>query len=412
MTENNQSQVGGWIEGEILFNPKMNKIDIMIFWIVWSITKNPGNKCFAGNNYFADRIGRSEENISRSISKLIKEGYLERAGFDGRVRHLKINQKYKKEHAHFISKYNHGDIRLTKNGNVELTKTTSLDCENRQLYKDRGSKVVYNNSSFLSGKKPFSTENGSSSNPSPLRKALKKPDRSKRKEIRTLAHWNSKGKPVHKEGTKRYDDIISTLTKQLSKYSEEEITKSIDTYYSLIELSENNGCEFNKKTKGFIVGLDSFFCFSTYNYNPKFDFKSWFQECRQPHDKLIEKYSIKLKNKHPVYTSRIKKRWEAEYQNGREIKPVDENNFILCANKIVNFIETNRKRLYYIYSDRKNKPLSYHASKFISGFFSCLSLSNAHVKHTGFLTQDFMFDKFENFMIAEGLMSSKPRRRG
>lgn len=96
----NRDFKGVWIPREVYLDNRLNALDKIILVEIDSLD-NGEEGCFASNKYLADFCQCSQTKVSNSISKLIKCGYIETVGFDGRTRNLKSrltkfnNQPYK-----------------------------------------------------------------------------------------------------------------------------------------------------------------------------------------------------------------------------------------------------------------------------------------------------------------------------
>lgn len=78
---------GVWIPKEIWLDERLNALDKIILVEINSLDGDEG--CFASNQYLAEFCQCSEAKISKSISLLIKLGYIKVVSFDGRKRVLK-----------------------------------------------------------------------------------------------------------------------------------------------------------------------------------------------------------------------------------------------------------------------------------------------------------------------------------
>lgn len=78
---------GVWIPKEIWLDERLNALDKIILVEINSLDGEEG--CYASNKYLAEFCQCSEAKVSKSISLLIKLGYIEVAYFDGRKRFLK-----------------------------------------------------------------------------------------------------------------------------------------------------------------------------------------------------------------------------------------------------------------------------------------------------------------------------------
>ena len=75
---------GVWIPKEIYLNKELSWTDKILLLEIDSLDNEDG--CFASNAYFSELLGISQINVSKSISKLKKLGYIRQESFDGRTR--------------------------------------------------------------------------------------------------------------------------------------------------------------------------------------------------------------------------------------------------------------------------------------------------------------------------------------
>ena len=88
MAEYDRDFKGVWIPKEVWLDNRLNALDKVILTEVDSLDQ--GEKgCYASNKYIAEFCQCSESKVSKSISLLIKLGYLYIQHFDGRQRELK-----------------------------------------------------------------------------------------------------------------------------------------------------------------------------------------------------------------------------------------------------------------------------------------------------------------------------------
>ncbi len=79
---------GVWIPKHIWLNESLSMLDKVLLVEIDSLDQSERG-CFASNKYFAEFCGCSESAVSKSISKLIKLGFLYYNSFNGRQRELK-----------------------------------------------------------------------------------------------------------------------------------------------------------------------------------------------------------------------------------------------------------------------------------------------------------------------------------
>ena len=82
---------GVWIPAEIWLDSRLTIYEKAVYAEIDSLD---GEKhCWASNEYLADFCQMSVPTISRTISKLIDLGYIEKVSFDGRQRILKVSEQ-------------------------------------------------------------------------------------------------------------------------------------------------------------------------------------------------------------------------------------------------------------------------------------------------------------------------------
>ena len=158
----NRDFKGVWIPKEVYLDNRLNALDKIILVEIDSLDNGDAG-CFASNKYLADFCQCSQTKVSTSIAKLIKFGYVEVSGFDGRTRSLKScltkdenlpykNCKADSQNLQHNNIYNNKrDIRDinnntyynslgSKDNNISL-KTTTKDCSNLKSLEDN----IYNN---------------------------------------------------------------------------------------------------------------------------------------------------------------------------------------------------------------------------------------------------------------------------
>ena len=88
MSEQERDFKGVWIPKEVWLDTRLSALDKIIFVEIDSLDSEERG-CFASNKYIAEFCQCSETKVSKSISLLIKLGYLYLQHFDGRQRELK-----------------------------------------------------------------------------------------------------------------------------------------------------------------------------------------------------------------------------------------------------------------------------------------------------------------------------------
>lgn len=88
MSDNSRDFKGVWIPKVIWLDSRLSALDKVILTEIDSLDQGERG-CFASNKHIADFCQCSEAKVSKSVSQLIKYGYLYVQKFDGRQRELK-----------------------------------------------------------------------------------------------------------------------------------------------------------------------------------------------------------------------------------------------------------------------------------------------------------------------------------
>ena len=88
MSENQRDFKGVWIPKAIWLDSRLTALDKVILTEIDSLDQTERG-CFASNKHIADFCQCSEAKVTKSISHLIKLGYLYVQSFDGRQRELR-----------------------------------------------------------------------------------------------------------------------------------------------------------------------------------------------------------------------------------------------------------------------------------------------------------------------------------
>lgn len=128
------------IPGEVAFNPELSSNDKFIWWVIRTLDVTEDH-CFSSNEFIAHKTFLKERTVCSSIAKLIKLGYVKKAGFDGRKRELIINSNLSQFH-HFIIEYNNMPLKRKKKKN---RKNSETDTQNVRTSINNTSNIVFNN---------------------------------------------------------------------------------------------------------------------------------------------------------------------------------------------------------------------------------------------------------------------------
>ena len=80
---------GVWITAGVYLDDSLDPYDIIILAEIDSLDNEDG--CYASNEYLAKFCKCSPSKVSKSVSKLLKLGYIRKESFDGRTRVLRSN---------------------------------------------------------------------------------------------------------------------------------------------------------------------------------------------------------------------------------------------------------------------------------------------------------------------------------
>lgn len=90
MESYNRKFKGVWFPADIWVDKNLSFLEKGLLIEIDSLTdEESGQYCYASNQYFAEFFNCSQSSITNSISRLVKLGYIEVVGFDGRKRYLK-----------------------------------------------------------------------------------------------------------------------------------------------------------------------------------------------------------------------------------------------------------------------------------------------------------------------------------
>lgn len=306
---------------ELFLNPKLNKIDCLVFNLVELYDKD--RHCYASNQHLANILNVSTTTISISISKLIKEGYLEQISFDGRNRVICIKADYKESKRQLLRSLK-GRL---KEPLKLLIKDNNLKINNKR--KESSSKEEDNEtdvSSTASLKKPIRLHKRKSkllrqTKPNiPIKEKQTKPFIPNERALRLLTIWEKKGLKAisHKPETKAYKNSLIAIDRLLSgkafngseyeayqnyKFTTKEIMQAIDRF-AMMALNpdyEPRNIEY-KKTLAKTYFSD--FIFNSFKSENGYG-RSMFLYCLNNEAKIIKEKDIVIEDKYPKLTKAI-----------------------------------------------------------------------------------------------------------
>lgn len=76
---------GVWIPAEVMESDELSPMEKLLYGEIAGF-----RECYASNKWLAGRIGRSEATVTRLIQHLIECGYVEKVGFNGRFRTIRV----------------------------------------------------------------------------------------------------------------------------------------------------------------------------------------------------------------------------------------------------------------------------------------------------------------------------------
>lgn len=76
---------GVWIPAEVMEPEELSPMEKLLYGEIAGF-----RECYASNRWLAGRIGRSEATVTRLIQHLIECGYVEKVGFNGRFRTIRV----------------------------------------------------------------------------------------------------------------------------------------------------------------------------------------------------------------------------------------------------------------------------------------------------------------------------------
>lgn len=123
----NRNFKGVWIPKEIYLDERLTALDKIILVEIDSLDDEQSG-CFASNEYLADFCQCSKAKVTSAISKLVKYGYIQQTGFDGRKRILrsrllKSSRQNAKKYEAESEKVGHNNISNSKDNKTHIPPT-------------------------------------------------------------------------------------------------------------------------------------------------------------------------------------------------------------------------------------------------------------------------------------------------
>jgi hypothetical protein len=254
-----------------------------------------------------------------------------------------------------------------------------------------------------------------------LKKSLVKklPDKELTDQTTTLIkEWIALGFNPHKEGTKDRQSAEKTLYNFLQHHSYQDILGSMKKYYSLLSNPYTKLKEGRPTNK---VGLRQFLeGFNTYqkkgfSLSEKEWFKgnfTWFVECLEDEQKLLDKWSYKSKDRHPTLTKALTEAYieylsswysreeEAERLKSNNIEQREKNLLIKGSRLLYDLYEKYKGR--WVYVCGVNACVSEPEDLVYQLFHYCLKEDMNFQIH--YLTEGFVQSRFLSNLIENGLI--------
>uniref|UniRef100_A0A6M3IJ48 Putative DNA binding, helix-turn-helix domain containing protein n=1 Tax=viral metagenome TaxID=1070528 RepID=A0A6M3IJ48_9ZZZZ len=356
------------IPAEVFYDSNLTDTAKFLFPIIESLDNVDG--CFASNEYLAEILKVSAPTITRSVSVLIQFGYIEKIGFDGRKRILRLSKEYRRKGR--LEAIKDFENRLDKAEEFEYADSLAmnslpnherLDIYNRLNIIDKNSskEELVPDGTPAPGSRLNRLSKGEKIRlkmlldkdiPAPKPHKTPKPLPVVPQNIQSLIDsWNALGLRQHaRPDTKLYKDLMTmlkgllrgTLFKGLIKeyanrsFSEEEIL----AVFSSIKQAAIPANGIVSSTAGDYfkhVSLSDVI----YNYRTK---RSWFLNFfENPKNPLAQ--SVPLNDDpQPVVTNTFKRFYHKEVLGGAsyKISNIEENKFRLGAKKTIDFLNANR----------------------------------------------------------------------
>ena len=84
---------GVWIPAEVMECEQLSPMEKILYGEIAGF-----RECYASNAWLANRIGRTERSVQMMLAKLIKIGFVEKCGFNGRFRLIRVRNNFQVRH--------------------------------------------------------------------------------------------------------------------------------------------------------------------------------------------------------------------------------------------------------------------------------------------------------------------------
>lgn len=169
---------GIFIPAEILSRKDLSYFEIYVLSLIDSLYCKEHGGCYAGNDWFAQKLDKKENTIAKTISSLRSKGYIEDISFNGRKRVIRariadvILDEQKKDRLGSKSK---ADLDETSNQGLDKTSNAGLDNSSSDGTPPIYTNIKDNNKDKREGvkpPKPPSRKSKANHNPKKIKRAL------------------------------------------------------------------------------------------------------------------------------------------------------------------------------------------------------------------------------------------------
>lgn len=84
---------GVWIPADVMESDQLSPMEKILYGEIAGF-----RECYASNAWLANRIGRTERSVQMMLAKLIKIGFVEKCGFNGRFRLIRVRNNFQVRH--------------------------------------------------------------------------------------------------------------------------------------------------------------------------------------------------------------------------------------------------------------------------------------------------------------------------
>ena len=107
---------GVWIPADVMESEELSPIEKILYGEIAGF-----RECYASNAWLAKKIGRTERTVKRLIAHLLELGFIEKCGFNGRFRLIRVCQNY------HVSRVKNDTPAVSKMTPINKSKEKSID---------------------------------------------------------------------------------------------------------------------------------------------------------------------------------------------------------------------------------------------------------------------------------------------